>query len=43
MLRLVKSPIQGSDLGEVTPAPPPRLGEHDNEIRAWLADEEDHT
>ncbi|HJR92344.1 MAG TPA: CoA transferase [Acidimicrobiia bacterium] len=41
MLRLVKSPIQGSDLGEVPPAPPPRLGEHEKEIRAWLADQDD--
>ena len=42
-LRLVKSPIQGSDLGDVPLAPPPRLGEHENEIRAWLANEDDET
>jgi len=30
-------------LGDVPLAPPPRLGEHENEIRAWLANEDDET
>ena len=38
-LRLLKSPIVGTDMGEVPASPPPRLGEHNEEIRAWLAEE----
>ena len=37
-LRLVRSPLRLSATPPETRRPPPALGEHDVDIRAWLAD-----
>lgn len=38
MLRLVRSPITYPGLAPEPPTPPPLLGEHDDEIRRWIAE-----
>ncbi|MDH5522178.1 MAG: CoA transferase, partial [Acidimicrobiia bacterium] len=40
-LRLVRSPWRGIGLGEDQHQAPPRLGEHTDDVRAWLATEGD--
>ena len=40
-LRLVRSPWRGIGLGEDQHRAPPRLGEHTDDVRAWLATEGD--
>ncbi|MGH8913406.1 MAG: CaiB/BaiF CoA transferase family protein [Acidimicrobiia bacterium] len=37
MLRLVRSPIEDIGLDESQTRPPPRLGEHGDQIRSWIA------
>lgn len=40
VLRLVRNPIQNLGVNEWDMRPPPRLGEHDDEIRTWVSNGE---
>jgi crotonobetainyl-CoA:carnitine CoA-transferase CaiB-like acyl-CoA transferase len=39
--RQVRHPVRYADAGTATPSPPPRLGEHTDAVRAWLAGSRD--